>query len=208
MTTQSAVFSPFTLTTPSREPGRYGSPVRLAMTPSNPATSSRSSQPSATLRSRGRGRDRERELLDAFAPLLERKLVDRLAVPEEEVERDEVRGDLRRELAHAALCGMEAHLQRVEVERSVTLDDDLAVDRRVRLQLLPERLELREIAEEGTAVTAPEMQLARHVLEDPAEAVPLRLVLPAVRLGQLVDELGLHRRKRKLGRNRRGHCAV
>ena len=143
-----------------------------------------------------------------LAPLLERELVDRLAVPEEEVERDEVGRNLGRELAHAALRRMEAHLQRVEVERSVALDDDLAVDSRVRLQFLPERLELREIAEEGAAVTAPEMQLARHVLEDPLKAVPLGLVLPTVRIGQLVDELGLHRRERELGRNRRGHCAV
>ena len=145
---------------------------------------------------------------DAFAAFFERKFMDCLAIPKQEVESDEVRGNLLRELAHPAFGGMEAHLQRVEVERSVPRDHDLAVDGRVRLQLLPERLQLREIAEEGTAITAPEMQLAGHVLEDPAETIPLRLVLPAVRLGQLIHELGLHRRKRKLGRNRRSHCAV
>jgi hypothetical protein len=31
------------------------------------------------------------------------------------------------------------------------------------------------------------MQFARDVLEDPPETVPLRLVLPAIRIGQLVD---------------------
>jgi hypothetical protein len=113
--------------------------------------------------------------------------VDRFPVPEEEVERHEVGRNLGRELAHAALRRMEAHLQRVEVERPVALDDDLPVDRRVRFQFLSERLELREIAEEGAPVTAPEMQLPRHVLQDPAKAVPFRFVLPAVRLGQLVD---------------------
>jgi hypothetical protein len=134
-----------------------------------------------------RRRDRQRELLHALASLLERELVDGLTVPKEEVERDEVRGNLLRELAHPALGGMEAHLQRVEVERAVACDDDLPVDRRVRLQFLAECLELGEITEEGAAVTAPEMELARHVLEDPAETVPFGLVLPAVRLGQLVD---------------------
>ncbi len=42
-TTQSAVRRSFTLTTPSREPGRYGRPSRFATTPSSPAASSRSS---------------------------------------------------------------------------------------------------------------------------------------------------------------------
>jgi len=155
-----------------------------------------------------RRRDGERQLLDPLSTLLERKLVDRLAVPQEEVEGDEVGRHLAGELLDAALGGMEAHLERVEIERTVALDDDFAVDGRMRRELLGERLELREIAEEGPAVTAPEMQLPGHVLEDPAETVPLRLVLPAVRLGQLVDQLGLHGGKRKLGRNRCSHCAV
>ena len=43
-TTQSAVLCSFTLTTPSREPGRYGAPSRFATTPSSPSASKRSSQ--------------------------------------------------------------------------------------------------------------------------------------------------------------------
>jgi len=156
----------------------------------------------------GRRRDRERKLLDAFAPLLERQLVHGLAVPEEDIEGDEVRGDFRGELLHPALCGMEAHLQRVEVESAVALDDDLAVQGRARREPLAELLQLREITEERSAVTTPEMQFPRHVLEDAAKAVPFRLVLPAVPPGQLVDEFCLHRRKGELGRNRRRHRAV
>src|SRR4029078_4401074 len=95
---------------------------------------------------------------------LERKFMDCLAIPEQEVESDEVRGNLLRELEHLALGVVEAHLHRVEVERSVPRDDDLAVDGRVRLQLLPERLQLGEIAEKGAAITAPEKQLAGHAL--------------------------------------------
>ena len=55
MTTQSAVLCSFTLTTPSREPGRYGSPSRFATTPSRPAASKRSSQAVAAARSRVAG---------------------------------------------------------------------------------------------------------------------------------------------------------
>src|SRR5437762_7681894 len=89
---------------------------------------------------------------------------------------------------------MEAHLHRVEVQRAVAGDHDLAVERGVRRELVAELRELREVAEERALVPAPERKLAAVVLEHAAEAVPLRLVLP-VALRQLADELGLHRRK-------------
>ena len=73
------------------------------------------------------------------APLLERPLVHRLAVPEQHVEGDELGRDLGRQLADAALGRMEAHLHRVEVERAVARDHDLAVERGVRRQQLAER---------------------------------------------------------------------
>ena len=44
MTTASAVCSRFTFMTASREPGLYETPSRLAITPSNPAGSRRSTQ--------------------------------------------------------------------------------------------------------------------------------------------------------------------
>ena len=59
-TTQSAVFSGFTFTTPSREPGRYARSRRFAMTPSRPIASKRSSQPSASSRSRVAGESSNR----------------------------------------------------------------------------------------------------------------------------------------------------
>jgi len=124
--------------------------------------------------------DRERQLLERRPPLLQRLLVQRLALPEQDVERDELRRDLGGELAHAALGRMEPHLHRVEVEAAAPLDHDLAVDRRVGREPLAERAQLREVAEQRSPVPAPERQLAAVVLEHAAEAVPLRLVLPAV----------------------------
>jgi hypothetical protein len=76
----------------------------------------------------GRGRDVIRKPLDVLSPLLEGPVVHRLAVPKKHVEADERRRHLSRQLANAALGGMEAHLQRVEVERAAPLDHDLAVD--------------------------------------------------------------------------------
>ena len=142
------------------------------------------------------------ELEPLRAPLepraaLRERLVPRLdALPHEDVERDEACGDLRGQPVHAALGGMQPHLHRVEVEDAVALDDDLAVERRERRQELLERSQLREVAQQRPRVARPEPELARAVLEQAAEAVPLRLVLPLVALGQLADELGLHRRER------------
>ena len=86
-----------------------------------------------------RRRDRERQLLERCSPLLERLLVDRLALPEQDVEGDELRRDLGGEPADAALGRVEPHLHRVEVEPSAALDHDLAVDRRVGRELVAER---------------------------------------------------------------------
>ena len=59
-----------------------------------------------------------------------------------------------------------------------------------------ELAELRKIAEQRPAVPGPEPQLARGILEQAAEAVPLRLELPSVPVRQLAHELRLHGRKR------------
>jgi hypothetical protein len=42
------------------------------------------------------------------------------------------------------------------------------------------------------------VEAAADVLDDASKPVPLGLVLPARALGELVDELRLHRRKREL----------
>src|SRR2546427_3449041 len=89
---------------------------------------------------------------------------------------------------------MQAHLHRVEVEPSFTLDNDLAIEGGVGGQKVSKRTQLREIAEERSSVAAPERQLTAVVLEDSAESVPLRLVLPALARRQRLDEERLHRR--------------
>ena len=168
------------------------------MTPSRPIASNRSSQPERLRAVARRGRELEalRAALEPCSALGER-LVPRLdALPDENVERDEPRRDLRRELVHAALGRMEPRLHRVEVEDAVPLDDDLAVERGERWEELLERPELREVAKEWPRVPRPQPQVAGAVLEEASEAVPLRLVLPLVALGQVADELGLHRRER------------
>jgi hypothetical protein len=70
------------------------------------------------------------DLLQLGAPLLDRALVQLPSLPEQQVEGDEGGRDLRRELADAAFGRVEAHLHRVEVERAVAGDHDLAVERR------------------------------------------------------------------------------
>ena len=62
-------------------------------------------EPRARIGSRPRRRrdDEACQAIDPHASLLERLLPDRLAVPEQQVERDERRRDLGRQLAHAAL---------------------------------------------------------------------------------------------------------
>src|ERR687887_1760028 len=91
---------------------------------------------------------------------------------------------------------MEAQLHRVEVEHSVAGDHDLAVDGGVGREEVAERSQLGEVAEQRPAVPRPERELVAVVLQDAAEAVPLRLELPVAALRQLGDELRLHRRAR------------
>ena len=69
---------------------------------------------------------------------------------------------------------------RVEVERAVARDHDLAVERRVGRQQLAERRAARGSSGAAAGRSASRAQLAAVVLEHAAEPVPLRLVLPAV----------------------------
>src|SRR5207245_4954781 len=66
------------------------------------------------------------ERLDAGAALLERQLPDLLAVPEQHVEDDELRRDLRRELPDPRLGRVEPHLHRAECDHAVARDPALA----------------------------------------------------------------------------------
>ena len=78
------------------------------------------------------------------------------ALPEEHVEGDEPRRDLRGELVDAALGRVQPHLHRVEVERAVAVDHDLAVERGAGRQQVAERAQLREVAQERPSVPGPE----------------------------------------------------
>src|SRR5207247_3585536 len=108
------------------------------------------------------------------------------------VEDDELRWDLGRELADAGLGGMQARLHRVEVERSVACDDDLAVECGVGREQFAERGQLREVTQQGPLVARPQCELRGGVLEYAPEAVPLRLVLPTVALVEPAYQLRLH----------------
>ena len=141
--------------------------------------------------------------LELGAPLRERPLPDGLALPDEHVEDDVLGRDLGGEPPDPRLGRVEPHLHRVEVERALADDHDLAVERRPRREQLAERPQLGEVAQERPLVPRPERKLVVEVLEHAAEAVPLRLVRPLLALGELAHELGLHRRERQF---RRGHA--
>ena len=134
--------------------------------------------------------------LELATALLERLLPDGVAVPEQQVERNELGGDLCRQFADARLGGVQAQLHRIEVEPPVARNHDLAVECGVGRKQVAERAQLREVAKQRPAVARPERELAAVVLEHAAKSVPLRLVLPGVPAWQLVYELCFHRRKR------------
>src|SRR5205085_2958125 len=69
-----------------------------------------------------------RKTLELLAALREGALVDRLAVPEKDVEHDVARRRLGGQLSYARLRGMQAVLHRIELELAVELDDDLSVE--------------------------------------------------------------------------------
>jgi hypothetical protein len=88
--------------------------------------------------------------------------------------------------------------QRVEVEAAVVGrgHDDLAVDDAARRQVGEQwREQLGEVAVERALVTAGQLDLVAVAEHDTAEAVPLRFVQPSVALGDVVGELGQHRRE-------------
>ena len=207
-TTQSAVLCGLTLTTPSREPGRYGRPSLFATTPSKPG-GLRASAATRVPARRRRRRARASKPSPIFSSSARRFSIGRsctgLPFHSSRSKATNVRRDLGRELADAALGRMEAHLHRVEVERAVARDHDLAVERRVRRHQLAERPQLGEVAQQRPAVARPERELAAVVLEHAAEAVPLRLVPPAAAGRKLRDELRLHRRERDVRPGRVSH---
>ena len=96
MTTQSAVLCSLTLTTASREPGMYGraEPLRDHAVEPGRLEAVEPARRDGELGRRGRDPEALAALQQLGAALLERLLVHRLPVPEQQVERDEDRRDL------------------------------------------------------------------------------------------------------------------
>jgi len=121
----------------------------------------------------------------------------------EQVERDEVRGRLRGEQPHPARGGMQAQLQRLEVEPSgrEIRQDDLAVNHAAGRQLGQRGVnQLREVAGHRPLVPAAELHFVAVAEDDGTEPVPLGLkdIIPGrdpvYRLGQHRCHRGHHRK--------------
>ena len=91
---------------------------------------------------------------------------------------------------------MEAHLQRVEGEPPVDLDDQFAVgDEALMRELAEECDDLGEKSSQGFAGLAANLDRAALFEDEAAKSVPLRLELPLARLRwQSLGRLRLHRR--------------
>ena len=162
----------------------------MPTTPSSPAPSKTSNQSRAIAGSVVDGREVDRlgwvgdDPLEARPALGERALAEVVVAIGEAVEGDERGRRFRGEHPDARLGRMDADEQRVEVEAALgTGDDDLAVERRTArraAQGQERRVELGEVAVQRLEVARLEVD-RRPVAEDEgAEAVPLRLVRPAV----------------------------
>src|SRR5215204_1969747 len=88
---------------------------------------------------------------------------------------------------------MKAHLQRLEIERAVAGDHDLAVEHAALRQLGLERGdELGEVAVERLLIAALNEHLVAVAEDDRAKAVPFGLEHPLVADGKLAHILGEH----------------
>src|SRR2546421_3651814 len=138
--------------------------------------------------------------LQALAPLRQRVLTQVVVALGEEIERDEARRGLGRQLRHPAGGRVDTHLQEIEVETLLGGDHDLAVEHRALGERAAQLLdELGEVPVERALVAAAELDLVAVAEHDAAEAVPLRLVEHPVAGRELADELGQHRRHRRGG---------
>ena len=194
MTTASAVCSRFTFITASREPGLYATPSRLAMTPSNPAGSRRSTHIDASLKSRVAGESSN----GIFSSSLRRSSSGCSWIFSPSQRSTSKATNCAGISAESFCTRLSAGCRRIwsasKSSAALPRDDDLAVERRLRRELLAQRRQLGEVAQERPRVAAPKGDVAAQVLEHAAEAVPLRLVLPAVPIGKSPNEFRLHGR--------------
>ena len=93
----------------------------------------------------------------------------------EQIERHERRRRLRRELHHARLCGVEAQLQRIEIQSLRTGDNDLAVDHAAGRKLSQKGLvQFGKIAVKRTQIAALDEHARATAKDNGSKAVPFR----------------------------------
>ena len=164
----------------------------------------------AVLRRRGEVETRDAGL-DAGGQLAtalgERALAQVVVVDGEEVPGDVARRRPRREQPHAGLGRVDPEEEGVEVEAAGSSDDDLAIDHGPLGEGRPKRrLELGEVAVQGSQVAALHEELVAIPEDDGPEAVPLGLVGPAGPVGQ--RRLGLRQHRRERRREREAHARI
>ncbi len=174
------------------------------MTPSRPAPSKRSNQSAATL-AIGRGRrqvqrrgDAREQSFELGAALPERELPQIPVAFAQHVQEHDRRRDLPRQQLNARGGRMDPQLQRVEVERAVPRDHDLAVEDAASRKLRRQRFEeLGEVAVERLFVPALDQELVPVSKHQHAKPVPLGFEEESVAFGQSTDALGEHGKKRR-----------
>jgi hypothetical protein len=139
------------------------------------------------------------ELVQLFAAILDRQLRKVLRLQREQVEDVVVGRVLLREFFDPRLRGMDALQQVVEREPSFDRHDDLAVEHELFLLQCARRVgDFGKVARQRLAGLRLNVDVVAVAEDDGAEAVPLRLELPRLAGGDLVDALRFHWRVRRL----------
>ena len=116
----------------------------------------------------------------------------------EQVPEHDRRGQLPREQVHPRSRRVQAKLQRLEVERAASRDDDLAVEDALCGQRLEKRRrDFGKVALEGLVIPALDRDRIPVAKDHGAKAVPLRLENPVVPVRQRIDALGQHGEHRR-----------
>ena len=152
------------------------------------------------------------QLFQLRAPIALRRAAEIPSLDRQEVESDECGGHGLRQLRDPGCRGMQAQLQRIEVEPGPRRNDDLSIEHASVRQPFEERLvELGKVTVERPQVAALDEDLRRAAKDDGAKAIPLGLVEQAFTMRQLFGELRQHRFDRRSNRERsrrEGGCSV
>jgi hypothetical protein len=139
--------------------------------------------------------------LECSTPLAEGSAAEVAISLAEQVEEHHRCGSFAGQLRHARRRGMEAKLERLEVETSVAHDDDLSVQHAALRELCLQRIdELGEVALERLLVATLDEDLIAVTEDQRTEPVPLGLEDPPGADGKLGDALGEHREDRGIER--------